>query len=131
MPGVSRVPGRTPRRRPRRHRPLSGAGRGRGERARAAAHRGVRHRRCALLECRGTRYRRQRCLPEEPRLHPGRPRGRRDRERVKARVEASGKWKRPITTSIEPASAWYRAEEYHQDYLRKNPGGYSCHFLRE
>src|SRR5688572_18757827 len=43
-------------------------------------------------------------------------------ERVKALVEASGKWRRPITTSIEPASAWYSAEAYHQDYLRKNPG---------
>ncbi len=52
-------------------------------------------------------------------------------ERVKARVEASGKWKRPITTSIEPASTWYSAESYHQDYLRKHPGGYSCHYMRE
>jgi methionine-S-sulfoxide reductase len=52
-------------------------------------------------------------------------------ERVKARVEASGKWKRPITTSIEPASPWYSAEGYHQDYLRKHPGGYSCHYMRE
>lgn len=52
-------------------------------------------------------------------------------ERVRARVEASGKWKRPITTTIEPASTWYSAENYHQDYLRKHPGGYSCHFLRD
>ncbi len=52
-------------------------------------------------------------------------------EQVKARVQASGKWKRPITTSIEPASTWYPAEEYHQDYLRKHPGGYTCHFLRD
>jgi peptide methionine sulfoxide reductase MsrA len=52
-------------------------------------------------------------------------------ERVKARVDASGKWKRPITTTIEPASTWYGAEGYHQDYLRKHPGGYSCHFMRE
>jgi len=52
-------------------------------------------------------------------------------ERVKARVEASGKWKRPITTSIEPASNWYSGEGYHQDYLRKHPGGYSCHYMRE
>jgi methionine-S-sulfoxide reductase len=51
--------------------------------------------------------------------------------RVIERVKASGKWKRPITTSIEPASTWYSAEEYHQDYLRKNPGGYTCHFLRD
>ncbi|MGE5801857.1 MAG: peptide-methionine (S)-S-oxide reductase MsrA [Gemmatimonadota bacterium] len=52
-------------------------------------------------------------------------------ERVRARVVASGKWKQPITTSIEPASAWYTAEAYHQDYLRKNPGGYSCHYVRD
>ena len=52
-------------------------------------------------------------------------------ERVRARVDESGKWKRPITTSIEPASTWYSAEDYHQDYLRKNPGGYSCHFMRD
>ena len=52
-------------------------------------------------------------------------------ERVKARVDASGKWQRPITTSIEPASTWYSAEGYHQDYLRKNPGGYTCHFMRD
>jgi len=51
-------------------------------------------------------------------------------ERVIERVDASGKWKRPITTTIEPASTWYSAEEYHQDYLRKHPGGYSCHYLR-
>ena len=52
-------------------------------------------------------------------------------ERVKARVEASGKWKRPVTTSIEPASTWYSAEAYHQDYLRKHPGGYTCHYMRD
>ena len=52
-------------------------------------------------------------------------------ERVIERVGASGRWKRPITTSIEPASTWYDAEEYHQDYLRKNPGGYTCHYLRD
>jgi methionine-S-sulfoxide reductase len=52
-------------------------------------------------------------------------------EQVIARVNASGKWKDRVTTSIEPAAAWYSAEAYHQDYLRKNPGGYSCHFMRE
>ena len=52
-------------------------------------------------------------------------------ERVIARVDASGRWKRPVTTSIEPASTWYSAEDYHQDYLRKHPGGYTCHYLRE
>jgi len=52
-------------------------------------------------------------------------------EQVKARVEASGRWKRPIATTIEPASTWYSAEAYHQDYLRKHPDGYTCHFLRD
>ncbi len=52
-------------------------------------------------------------------------------ERVKARVAASGTWKKPITTSIEAESTWWRGEEYHQDYLQKNPGGYSCHWMRD
>jgi hypothetical protein len=52
-------------------------------------------------------------------------------ERVIARVSASGRWQRPITTSIEPAGPWYSGDAYHQDYLRKHPGGYTCHFLRE
>jgi peptide methionine sulfoxide reductase msrA/msrB len=56
---------------------------------------------------------------------------RRVAEAVKARVEASGKWKRPIVTEIVPATAFWPAEEYHQDYLEKHPGGYTCHFLRD
>lgn len=50
---------------------------------------------------------------------------------VKARVDASGKWPRPITTEITAASTWYSAEKYHQDYLQKNPNGYTCHWIRE
>jgi len=52
-------------------------------------------------------------------------------ERVKAEVDSSGKWERPIATQIAPAGPFYPAEEYHQDYLVKNPGGYTCHFLRD
>lgn len=52
-------------------------------------------------------------------------------EQVKAEVDASGKWQRPIVTEIVPAGPWWRAEEYHQDYLVKNPGGYTCHWVRE
>ena len=33
---------------------------------------------------------------------------------------------RPIAIEIEPLKHFYEAEEYHQDYLEKNPGGY-CH----
>jgi len=50
---------------------------------------------------------------------------------VKTKVDASGKWKRPLTTEIVPASEFWMAEDYHQDYLQKNPGGYTCHFLRD
>lgn len=52
-------------------------------------------------------------------------------ERVKAEVNASGKWPRPVVTEITPAGAWWKAEEYHQDYLIKNPGGYTCHYVRD
>jgi len=49
---------------------------------------------------------------------------------AKERVQASGKWGSPIVTKIEPATTWVRAEEYHQDYLKKHPGGYNDHYLR-
>ena len=49
---------------------------------------------------------------------------------VIARVNASGRWPQPIVTEVVPASAFTRAEDYHQDYLQKNPGGYTCHYLR-
>ncbi|WP_243303639.1 bifunctional methionine sulfoxide reductase B/A protein [Geothrix oryzisoli] len=52
-------------------------------------------------------------------------------ERVKAEVDASGKWPRPVVTEITPAGPWWRAEEYHQDYLVKHPGGYTCHWVRD
>jgi peptide methionine sulfoxide reductase msrA/msrB len=52
-------------------------------------------------------------------------------ERVKAEVERSGKWKRPIVTEIVPAGEFTVAEDYHQKYLQKHPGGYTCHYLRD
>ena len=52
-------------------------------------------------------------------------------ERVKKEVDASGKWSRPIVTEIVPAGPFWSAEGYHQDYLVKNPNGYTCHFLRD
>lgn len=56
---------------------------------------------------------------------------RRTAERVKAEVDASGKWKKPIVTEITAAGPWWRAEEDHQDYLVKHPGGYTCHWVRD
>ncbi len=52
-------------------------------------------------------------------------------EEIKARVDKSGKWKRPIVTQIAPVGIFTPAEEHHQNYLQKNPGGYMCHYLRD
>ena len=49
---------------------------------------------------------------------------------VIARVQASGHWKGKIVTEVAKATAWYPAEDYHQDYLQKHAGGYTCHWLR-
>ena len=40
---------------------------------------------------------------------------------------------KPITTEVIRAGQWYDAEDYHQKYLHKNPGGYECpaHFVRD
>ncbi len=43
----------------------------------------------------------------------------------KAKVEASGKWKQPVVTQIEPAPIFWKAEESHQRYFEKHGG--SCH----
>ena len=51
-------------------------------------------------------------------------------EQVKAKVEKSGAWKRPVVTEIVAAKEFWSAEDYHQDYLQKNPGGYTCHYVR-
>jgi methionine-S-sulfoxide reductase len=45
--------------------------------------------------------------------------------------DQTGRWKSPIVTEVTKASQFYDAEEYHQDYLVKNPGGYTCHYYRE
>ena len=46
------------------------------------------------------------------------------------KVDASKKWDKPIVTQVVAATKFYPAEEYHQDYLKKNAGGYTCHWLR-
>ncbi|HUQ04289.1 MAG TPA: peptide-methionine (S)-S-oxide reductase MsrA [Kofleriaceae bacterium] len=59
------------------------------------------------------------------------PEQRRAAEEIKARVDASGFWKAPLVTEIAAAGPFERAEEFHQDYLEKNPDGYTCHYLRD
>ena len=44
-------------------------------------------------------------------------------------VNKSKRWKNPVVTSLEALTKFYPAEEYHQDYLEKNPGGYTCHAI--
>jgi peptide-methionine (S)-S-oxide reductase len=36
-------------------------------------------------------------------------------------LDAAGAWKRPIATRLEPLTAFYEAEAWHQDYLVRNP----------
>jgi peptide-methionine (S)-S-oxide reductase len=47
-----------------------------------------------------------------------------------ADVEASGLWPGKVVTQVEPAGAFWQAEPEHQDYLERNPHGYTCHFAR-
>lgn len=44
-------------------------------------------------------------------------------------VNKSGRWENPVVTTLEPLITFYKAEPYHQDYLQKNPGGYTCHAI--
>lgn len=44
----------------------------------------------------------------------------------KEQLERSGKFKKPIVTEIEPATTFYKAEDYHQQYLEKR-GLSTCH----
>ena len=55
---------------------------------------------------------------------------RRTAEEVIHIVEGSGEWKARIVTEVAPFKEFWRAEEYHQKYLVKNPRGYTCHYIR-
>jgi len=46
-------------------------------------------------------------------------------------LRAQKHWPEPIVTEIEDLKPFYSAEEEHQDYLQKNPHGYTCHYWRE
>lgn len=51
-------------------------------------------------------------------------------EDVIAMVDTSGLYAGPVATTLEKLGEFYSAEDYHQDYLQKHPGGYTCHYLR-
>ena len=47
-----------------------------------------------------------------------------------ADVEAAGVWPGKVVTEVKPAVNFWEAEPEHQDYLKKYPNGYTCHFIR-
>lgn len=58
-----------------------------------------------------------------------------EQERIDAKeiidvVDKSGRWTGKVVTTLEPFTKFWLAEDYHQDYLVKNPNGYTCHFER-
>ena len=50
--------------------------------------------------------------------------------RTIADVEASGLWPGKVVTEVEPVGDFWEAEPEHQDYLKRFPQGYTCHFPR-
>jgi len=55
---------------------------------------------------------------------------RRVAEETIADVDASGRWPGTVVTEVTPAGPFWEAEPEHQNYLERNPHGYTCHFVR-
>ncbi len=54
---------------------------------------------------------------------------RQDAEASRAAQDASGDFRRPLVTQVQPLTEFYPAEDYHQDYFRKNPNAAYCTFV--
>jgi peptide-methionine (S)-S-oxide reductase len=50
-------------------------------------------------------------------------------EEVKAMLEKENIWADPVVTEITPFTAFYKAEDYHQEYYRNNPGQGYCRMV--
>jgi peptide-methionine (S)-S-oxide reductase len=48
---------------------------------------------------------------------------------VMAELTAAGAWRDPVVTAVEPATAFYPAEDYHQNYFRQHPNQGYCMFV--
>jgi len=57
------------------------------------------------------------------------PEQRAEAERMTRELEASGAWANPIVTEIEPLTAFYPAEDHHQQYYRNNPEQPYCQLV--
>ena len=51
--------------------------------------------------------------------------------KIIADANQSGKFDALLVTQLEPATQYYIAEDYHQNYLLKNPHGYNCHSIHK
>jgi len=54
----------------------------------------------------------------------------RSAEKSKEILDKSGIFKNPVVTEVVPAGKFWVAEDYHQKYLKKNPGGYCSHHFQ-
>ena len=50
-------------------------------------------------------------------------------EQVIANLGGAGLWRDPIVTEVTPATVFYIAEDYHQEYFARNPGAGYCQFV--
>ena len=45
-------------------------------------------------------------------------------------VNKSKRWRYSVVTTLEPLGIFYKTKKYHQDYLQKNKGGYTCNAIQ-